>query len=73
MRVLSGLLLGLVLAATAAHSHDKVVLPELPVPVIERIFLVDDLDEAFRWAGWERPEWRVGTGWVESEFLGQGA
>ena len=40
----------LVLAASAAHSHDVVVLPELPIPEISRLFPVDDMQAAFRWA-----------------------
>ena len=68
MRVLSGLLLGLVLAATAAHSHDEVVLPELPVPVIERIFPEEPIyekEEVFRWA--QNPE----VGIVGASFNGE--
>ena len=43
-------LLGLVTAAGVAHSHDAVELPELPVPEIEQLFPVDDMEAAFRWA-----------------------
>ena len=37
-------------AATAAHSHDAVDLPELPIPAIDQLFPVDDMTAAFRWA-----------------------
>ena len=47
------------LAASAAHSHDDVVLPELPIPVVNRIYPVDDMDAAFRWA--DRESWWGGT------------
>ena len=47
----TALLLACVLAATAAHSHDAVDLPELPIPAIDQLFPVDDLDAAHRWAG----------------------
>ena len=38
------------LAASAAYSHDEVTLPELPIPAIDQLFPVDDVDAAFRWA-----------------------
>ena len=55
---LTVLLLACVLAVTAAHSHDAVDLPELPIPEIDQLFPVDDMAAAFRWA--DRPPW---TGW----------
>ena len=45
----AALLLAL-LVATAAHSHDEIDLPELPIPVIDQLFPVDDMTAAFRWA-----------------------
>ena len=56
MRLILLLVLGLVAAASAAYSHDRVDLPELPTPEISRIFPVADLHTAFRWAGWEPSE-----------------
>ena len=47
------------LAASAAYSHDDVVLPELPIPVVNRIYPVDDMDAAFRWA--DRESWKGGV------------
>ena len=52
------LLLACVLAATAAYSHDGYDLPELPIPVIDQLFPVDDMAAALRLA--DRPLW---TGW----------
>ena len=51
MRV-TALLLAM-LAAAAAHSHDAVDLPELPIPEIDQLFPVDDIAAAVRWADWE--------------------
>ena len=51
----------LVLATTAAHSHDDVVLPELPIPEIDQLFPVDDMAAAFRWA--DRPLWTGTIPW----------
>ena len=50
----TALLLAL-LAATAAHSHSEIVLPELPIPEIDQLFPVDDMAAAFRWADWPMP------------------
>ena len=50
MRVLSGLLIGLVLAATAVHSHEPPSF-DWPIPEVERVFLVDDVYTAFQWSG----------------------
>lgn len=52
----TALLLALGLAATAAHSHDAVDLPELPIPQVKRIYPVADLHTAFQWAGQEPSE-----------------
>ena len=49
------------LAATAAHSHDAVDLPELPIPEIDQLFPVDDMAAAFRWA--DRPLWTGTIPW----------
>ena len=46
------ILIGLV--ASAAYSHDEVTLPELPIPAIDQLFPVDDIDAAFRWADRQR-------------------
>ena len=48
MRLIFVLLLGL--AASAAHGHDEVVFPELPIPEIDQLFPVDSPAAAFRWA-----------------------
>ena len=50
MRFSFALLLACVLAATAAHSHDAVDLPQLPIPAIDQLFPVDSPAAAFRWA-----------------------
>ena len=55
-------LLALGLAATAAHSHDAVDLPELPIPEIDQLFPVDDENAAFRWADRSPPGTRPGAG-----------
>ena len=43
-------------AASVAHSHDEVELPELPIPEIDQLFPVEDMAEAFRWA--DREVWQ---------------
>ena len=63
------LLLACVLAATAAHSHEEIELPELPIPEIDQLFPVDSVEAAFRWAGhdfWGDPDrlrWRQEVNW----------
>ena len=49
----TALLLACVLAVTAAgvaHGHDEYDLPNLPIPEIDQLFPVDDLDAALRLA-----------------------
>ena len=75
MPFLIGLLMGLVLAASAAVAHEDITLPELPIPEIDQLFPVYDIDAAFRWADrdtlglgrWDSGvKWRVPAGPVDS-------
>ena len=66
-----GLCLG---AAGAAWAHSELVLPELPIPVIDQLIPADNMEQAFRWAdrepwvGWRRQEAGGVVSWATEFF-----
>lgn len=58
----------------AAWAHSELVLPELPIPVIDQLIPADNMEQAFRWAdrepwvGWRRQEAGGVVSWA-SEFF----